>query len=81
MALIRLNTGIINSLDFNFEGNNLGAGGKLVMKYNNFKIDVLKRDKNSKKIKKKGLTSLITNVIVANDNPRNGELACSKSTL
>lgn len=74
MALIRLNTGMINSLDFNFTGDNLGAGGNLVMKYSDLKVDVLKRDKNSNEIKKKGLKSLLANIIVKNDNPRNGDL-------
>jgi hypothetical protein len=74
MSLIRVNTGTINSVDFNFEGDNLQAGGKFVMKYNDFKIDVLKQDKTAGKIKKKGITSLIANVIVTNDNPRNDNL-------
>ena len=74
MALIRINTGTINSIDFNFTGNDTTAGGNFVMKYNDLKIDVLKRDKDSKEIKKRGLTSLAANIIVKNDNPRNGDL-------
>ncbi|MEO8763336.1 MAG: hypothetical protein ABI416_03575, partial [Ginsengibacter sp.] len=74
MALIRLNTGTIQSMDFNFTGNDLEAGGKLVMQYNDLKIDVLSRNKKSNSIKKKGLKSLIANIIVKNDNPRNGNL-------
>jgi hypothetical protein len=34
----------------------------------------LKRDDDTKEIKKKGLTSFIANVIVKNDNPKNGDL-------
>jgi hypothetical protein len=74
MALIRVNSGTINSLDFNFTGDNLNAGGKLVMKYSNLKVDILKRDKKSNDIKKKGIKSLIANIILKNDNPRNGDL-------
>ncbi len=74
MALMRLNTGTINSLDFNFKGNNYGAGGKMVMKYSDLKVDVLKRDEESGGVKKKGLKSLLANIIVKNDNPRNGNL-------
>ncbi len=74
MALMRINTGKINSLDFNFKGDNYSAGGKLVMKYNDLKVDVLKRDEKTGSIKKKGLTSLLANIIVKNDNPRNGNL-------
>ncbi|MEO8569578.1 MAG: hypothetical protein ABI419_10585, partial [Ginsengibacter sp.] len=74
MALMRINTGTINSLEFNFKGDNYGAGGKMVMKYSDLKVDVLKRDEKSGGVKKKGLTSLLANIIVKNDNPRNGNL-------
>ena len=74
MALMRINTGKINSVDFNFKGDNYGAGGKLVMKYSDLKVDVLKRDEKTGGIKKKGLTSLLANIIVKNKNPRNGNL-------
>jgi hypothetical protein len=74
MSLIRINTGTINSIDFNFTGNDTSAGGNFVMKYNDLKIDVLKRDKDSKEIKKRGFTSLAANILVKNDNPRNGDL-------
>ncbi|MEO6221326.1 MAG: hypothetical protein ABIO81_12915, partial [Ginsengibacter sp.] len=74
MALMRINTGMITSLDFNFTGNNYGAGGKLVMKYSNFKVDVLKRHEESGVVKKKGLKSLLANIIVKNENPSNGDL-------
>lgn len=74
MALVRINSGKIDELKFNFKGNNTRAGGPMVMKYHDFKIDVLKNDEEKNTIKKKGLTSLFANIIVINDNPRNGEL-------
>ena len=74
MALMRLNTGTINAIDFNFKGNDYSAKGDFVMKYDNLKVDVLKKDKDSKEIKKKGLKSLLANVIVKNTNPENGNL-------
>jgi hypothetical protein len=74
MALVRLNSGQINAIDFDFKGNNDGAHGDFVMKYQDLKVDVLKRDKDTKEIQKKGVTSLIANVIIKNDNPRNGNL-------
>jgi hypothetical protein len=74
MALIKVNTGTIHSIDFNFTGDDYKAKGDFVMKYSDLKVDVLKRDKDSKQIKKKGLTSLLANVIVQNNNPSNGEL-------
>lgn len=74
MALIRIKSGKINSLNFNFKGNNSHAKGNVVMKYDGLKVDVLKRDKNTNDIKKRGLVSLVANVIVKNDNPLNGTL-------
>ena len=74
MALMRLNTGAINGIDFNFKGNDSGAHGHFVMKYDNLKVDVLKEDKDSKEITKKGLKSFFANVLVKNSNPANGDL-------
>jgi hypothetical protein len=71
MALLRLRTGKINSLDFHFTGNNTGAEGDFTMKYEDLKVDILKRDKNTKEVKKRGLASLAANVIVKNNNPDN----------
>ncbi len=69
MALIRLNAGKINSIDFNLTGNNTSAKGDFVMKYEGLKVDILKRDKDTKKISKKGLASFAANIIVKNSNP------------
>lgn len=74
MALIKIKSGTINSLDFKFTGNNTSAKGKVVLKYNDLKVDVLKIDKNTNDIKKRGLVSFLANVIVKNDNPNNGTL-------
>jgi hypothetical protein len=74
MALIKINTGTINAIDFNFTGNDYKAKGDFVMKYSDLKLDVLKRDKDSKQLKKKRFTSLLANVIVQNNNPGNGDL-------
>ena len=74
MALMRINSGNIDGIDFSFKGNNYGAGGDMVMKYTGLKVDVLKLDKDTREVKKKGLTSFLANFIVKNDNPRNGEL-------
>ncbi len=74
MALIKIKSGQITSLDFNFKGNDKSAKGMVAMKYNGLKVDILKRDKNTNDIKKRGLVSLMANVIVKNDNPINGTL-------
>ena len=69
MALIKLNSGQINSIDFRFTGNNTSSGGSFIMKYNDLKLDVLKRDKNTNKVKKRGMVSLAANLLVQNNNP------------
>ena len=74
MALIKINSGKVNSLDFNFNGNNNGAKGDFVMKYDNLNVDVLKIDKETKKIKKRGLLSMAANLVVKDGNPQSGDL-------
>jgi hypothetical protein len=69
MALIKISSGKINAIDFHFTGNNTTAKGDFVMKYQNLKVDVLKRDKTTHDIKKRGLATLAANLLVANNNP------------
>lgn len=73
MALIRVRKGKINSIDFNFKGTNRKASGSFVMKYENLKVDVLKKQDDTT-IKKRGLLSFVANIVVKNDNPDNGDL-------
>lgn len=73
MALIKLNGGTINSIDFKLAGNNYGANGNFVMKYQHLNVDILKKDKGSRQITKRGLASFFANLILKNDNPdKNG---------
>ena len=69
MALIKINTGHISSIDFHFKGTNTLAKGDFTMKYEKLKVDVLKRDKETKKVKKRGLVSIAANLVVINNNP------------
>ena len=74
MALISVNSGKINSIDFNFKGSDTSAGGDFVMKYEDLKVEVLKRDKNTKEVKKRSFASLAANLVVKNSNPANSGL-------
>ncbi len=74
MALININSGKINSIDFNFAGNDTIAAGNLVMKYEDLKVDVLKRDKNTKEVKKRGLATIAANMALKNSNPASSGL-------
>ena len=69
MGLIKINTGKIGAIDFDLAGNNNSAKGDFVMKYEDLKVEVLKRDKDTKKVTKKGLASFAANMIVKNNNP------------
>jgi hypothetical protein len=69
MALIRITSGTIHSIDFHLTGNNTGAKGDFVMKYNDLKVHVLKRDDESGEIKKRGLATFAANTLVQNNNP------------
>ncbi|MEO6894442.1 MAG: hypothetical protein ABI136_05350 [Ginsengibacter sp.] len=68
MALVKIRSGKIQSLDFHFKGNNSQASGSFLMNYEDMKIDVLKRDDDTKKIKKRGLLSFAANLLVENKN-------------
>jgi hypothetical protein len=68
MALVKITSGKINSIDFHFKGNNKRASGSFLMNYKDMKIDVLKRDDDSKEIKKRGLLSFAANLLVENKN-------------
>jgi hypothetical protein len=70
MGPARLEDGQINSLNFDFEGNNLVMNGTVKMLYKDLKIAVLEKDEKTKKFDKKGLASFVANIIVKNDNPK-----------
>jgi len=44
-------------------------GGKVKLLYNDLKISVLKKDENTKELKKKKLASFGANLLIKNDNP------------
>lgn len=68
MALVKITSGKIHSIDFHFKGNNTKASGSFLMNYEGMKIEVLKRDDDTKKIRKRGLLSLAANLLVENKN-------------
>lgn len=73
MALIEIEAGKMNSVEFKFSGNDYSAGGNLTMKYNGLKVALLKKDDDGQ-LTKKSLISLFANVLLKNDNPHNGKL-------
>ena len=73
MGPARLEDGQINSLQFDFEGNNYEAVGTVKMLYNDLKLSILEKDKDSKKLDKKTLASFVANIVVKNHNPKEKE--------
>ncbi len=73
MALVKVKTGHISEISFDLRGDNFRASGPFSMKYENLKIEVLKKDVFADTVRKRGLASLLANIIVKNSNPLNGE--------
>ena len=70
MGPAKLDEGRINSLHFNFEGNNYGMDGNVKMLYENLKLTILEKEEGTKKLDKKTLASFAANLIVKDDNPK-----------
>jgi hypothetical protein len=69
MALVEINSGTINSLDFNLICNDYNAKGIIRLLYNDLKIKILKQEDNGKEYKAKKMISLLANMMIANNNP------------
>jgi hypothetical protein len=70
LALLSINSGTVNGLEFNFTGNNNGANGTVKLLYQDLKVRILKQDEDNKnEFKSKKLVSLLANLSIKNDNP------------
>lgn len=74
MAMIKIRTGHIDGIDFNIRGDDYKASGPLTMKYHDIKFDVLKKREDSDTLRRRGLLSLLANMVVSNSNPSDGKL-------
>jgi hypothetical protein len=75
LALIEIKSGYVQEVSFHMRGNEKSAAGEVKLLYNNLKVRILKRDEETREIKRKGLLSLFANAIAINDsNPRDGKL-------
>jgi hypothetical protein len=76
MGPAQIDDGMIKSLQFNLAGDDYGMNGTVKLLYEDLKIGILKRDADTRKLKKNKLASLAANIIVKNSNPsRNKEEA------
>ncbi len=69
MALASVDRGKINNLNFNFNANNYSSDGTLVLRYEDLKMNLLRKDSADNKIEKKGLASFVANLVIKNANP------------
>jgi hypothetical protein len=70
MGLARIERGRVQKLSFQLNGDNYTGSGTVTVLYDDLKISALKFDDNE--YKKKGLASIVANVIVKNKNPQGG---------
>jgi len=69
LALVKITSGKVKSLDFNIYGNKNQSTGKVNFLYNDLKVDVLRQD-DEKTYTKKTLLSIFANgLVVSNNNP------------
>lgn len=75
LALVEIKSCYLQEVSFDMRGNEKAASGTVKLLYNNLKIRLLKKDEETREIKRKGLMSLFANAIAINDsNPRDGKL-------
>lgn len=69
MALVEINSGTINSLDFNFVCTDYNAKGIIRLLYDDLKVKILKKEEISREYKQKKMISLLANITIQNANP------------
>lgn len=73
LALVKTNSGKINSMEFSIRGNVDEASGTLKMNYEDLKVILLKKEEEEN-FKRMGLVSLIANaLLLKSDNPSDDE--------
>jgi hypothetical protein len=72
MGLARMEKGRIDNLYFNFSATDSSSAGKLLIRYQDIRISLLKKDKEENKYDKKGLASLAAGILLKRSNPDKG---------
>jgi hypothetical protein len=74
LGLVKIETGKIQKVTFNIDGNSIGSTGSLKMYYNDLKVQLLKAGEDGAAAKKRGLLSFLANELVIKDaNPEKGK--------
>ncbi len=70
---LEITKGRIGNLKASGSGNENQASGDVSLLYKDLHVDLLKEDKNADTMKKKTLASMVANIMIWNDNPRENE--------
>ncbi len=73
MGLAKIESGKINSVDFNFMGNDSATDGKLTILYDDMKVSLLKKNDEENKYTKKFLPSLFASALIKKSNPEKNQ--------
>jgi len=74
LGMMKLEKGELQKLQANIKGNELGAGGDVLVLYKDLKLSLLEKDKGKSALDKKDVTSLLANLFVLKkDNPKDGK--------
>ncbi|NOT52710.1 MAG: DUF748 domain-containing protein [Chitinophagaceae bacterium] len=68
-GLTHIRSGKIKKAEFNVQGSDHVADGKITLLYDDLKVNVLEKDKGSAELDKKGLASFMANMAIKNANP------------
>lgn len=70
LGLMQVKSGTINKMSLDLYATEQMAKGNIDLYYRNLKLNLLKRDKTTDTLKKRGLLSFMTNAVMPNDNPK-----------
>lgn len=74
LGLVKIETGKIQKVSFDINGNTVGSTGSLKMYYSDLKVQLLKEGEDGEAAKKRGFLSFLANELVIKDaNPKKGE--------
>lgn len=73
LGQVEIESGKVQSVDFNINANENGSKGTVSFKYSDLKIKLLEESENGKTEKKKLLSFLANTILIKNDNPSKDE--------
>jgi hypothetical protein len=74
VALAEMDKGKINGLRYHLDATNTHAKGRLMLRYEDLSVKLLKIDEDKNKYKRKFFPTLAAGVLIKKSNPMNGEL-------